>query len=72
MTITVAAAKGSYTGQPLRRAYCIELPGTSPKARIKVRGAKAVHRNDGTQGGLVIETGKTDIRRSVSITVTEP
>lgn len=69
--LAIGAAAGNYTGQPLRRAYRIELPGVAQKAQVKADGKRAKAIFDATLGGLVITVKTRDIRKPVQITVLE-
>ena len=68
-TYTVDATKGKYDGQPARRAYRFELPGTNAASKVTVKGGKGKKSYDESLGGLVVEVSPTDIRRSVSVEV---
>ena len=72
VTVCIAPADGAYDGQPLRRAYQIELPGVSDGAKVKVNGRNTKCRFDATLGGIVIEIPKTDIRKAIDIRIKKP
>ena len=58
--IRIAPTQGNYEGQPLKRAYRIELPGMSSAAQIRVNGKKLKIKRSENVGGLVIPIAETD------------
>lgn len=70
-TYTVSATEGEYDGQPQRRAYRVELPGVSADAAVRVNGRRTKAVYDAEIGGAVIEIKPVDIRRQLTVSVTE-
>ena len=68
-TVTIAPAKGSYTGQPQRRTYSIELPGVKQDAVVTVNGRRVKTTFDSHLNALVVNTKAFDIRKAVTIVV---
>ncbi len=69
VTVAIAPVQGQYEGQPLKRAYTVQLPGVAKNASVKVNGRKAKTRYDDTLQGLLVEVPATDIRKPVTVTV---
>lgn len=71
VVVTVSPARGSYEGQPQKRAYRFELPGVPAGAKVRVNGksAKAVY--DEALGGIVVCVKPCGIRKPVELRVYE-
>lgn len=67
--VTIHPARGSYDGQPQRRAYRIELPGIAAGAKVKVNGRKAKATYDASLRGMVVDVKAGDIRQAVTVSV---
>lgn len=66
-TLTVSPVKGSYKGQPQKRAYRFELAGISQPVSVKVNGKKVKAVKDEAIKGYVVEVKPCDIRKEVVI-----
>ena len=64
-TLTVSPVKGSYKGQPQKRAYRFELAGISQPVSVKVNGKKVKAVKDEAIKGYVVEEKPCDIRKEV-------
>ncbi len=71
-TVTIAATEGTYEGQPAKRAYRLELPGVKAGARVKVNNRRARCLYDDSIGGIVVNLPATDIRKAMTITISQP
>jgi alpha-glucosidase (family GH31 glycosyl hydrolase) len=69
VTVTIRPASGSYTDQPLRRAYRIELPGIEGHTEATVNGKRTRTIYDETIGGAVVSVKATDIRKEIRVEV---
>lgn len=67
-SVTVEPSKGSYKGQPQKRAYRLELAGFDGIANVKVDGRKA--RISQKDGRTYISIPSRSIRKPLSITFT--
>lgn len=69
VTIGIAAAKGSYEGQPQRRSYRIELPAVRSVGAVRVGTKRISPVRDETIRGYVLEIPARSIRTAVTVTV---
>lgn len=69
VAVSIGAARGTYDGQPQRRAYRIELPGVEAGATVRVDGRRVKAVADKALGGIVVNVKRTDIRRGVEVEV---
>ena len=67
--ITIHPAQGTYKGQPLRRAYRIELPHTPKRLTVRVNGKKTKTTYDADCQGQVLLIKPQDIRKKIVITI---
>lgn len=67
--VTIHPAKGSYKGQPQKRAYRIELPGIQAGTKVKVNGKSVKAVFDKTIGGIVVSVKSDDIRKKVEVQI---
>lgn len=67
--VTIHPAKGSYEGQPQKRAYRIELPGIPAGTKVKVNGKSVKATFDKTIGGIVVSVKPGDIRKKVEVQI---
>ena len=67
--ITIHPAQGTYKGQPLRRAYRIELPHTPQRLTVRVNGKKNKTTYDADCQGQVLLIKPQDIRKKIVITI---
>lgn len=68
VTVTIEPAVGEYNGQPMKRAYTVELPHMDKNTVIKVNGKKAKTVYDDSISGMVVCIKPSDIRKGVEIT----
>ena len=66
-TVSVAAAKGGYPGQTLKRSYVLQLPGMKDGAKVKVNGKNVKPEYDKTVGCHVVKVGTTPVSKPVTI-----
>ena len=67
--VTIHPAKGSYKGQPQKRAYRIELPGIQAGTKVKVNGKSVKAVFDKTIGGIVVSVKSDNIRKKVEVQI---
>lgn len=68
--LRIGPTEGSYEGQLDRRAYRIELPGTSPARAATLNGRPVEATYDAATGVIIVETPPLPIRDPVEIVVT--
>lgn len=69
VTIGIAAAEGSYEGQPQQRSYRIELPAVRSVGTVRVGTKRISPVRDETIRGYVLEIPARSIRTAVTVTV---
>ncbi|MDE7408004.1 MAG: DUF5110 domain-containing protein, partial [Muribaculaceae bacterium] len=65
--VTIAPTQGSYDGQPLQRAYRLQLPAIDKINSVKVNGRKAKATYDKTLRCHIVEIPAADIRKATTI-----
>lgn len=66
VTVTVGGARGTYDGQPARRAYAFELAGFPEVKALKVDGRNARAAKD-ANGRLIVEVESSPIEKPITI-----
>ena len=70
LVIRMAGSKGSYEGQPRKRAYVVELPGVKAGREVRVNGKRVRASFDGSLQGLVISTRTFAVDKEVVVELT--
>ena len=65
--LTVSPVKGSYKGQPQKRAYRFELAGITTPVSVSVNGRKVKAVRDEAIHGYVVDVKPCDIRKEIKI-----
>jgi len=67
--VTIAGATGSWSGQPARRSYVVELPGLPPVVSAEANGRAVSAAVDPATGITRFDLGERDVREDVALRV---